>query len=133
MMNVQLDKTLVRRTRRRIRKDELTFDERMAIHWFRKNDIKIAILAKVFGMAKNTLYYKALTGDADSYPNSPKSNSVADIKALFDELGMDEVERRYVTNKMKKAMNAAMAEEAKHTVRSGPRMPRQSWHAWIES
>jgi hypothetical protein len=122
-MSVQLDETLIHRTRRRDRQDTVTFEERMAMHWFWKKKIKPAIIAKTFNVARNTVYYKALTGEADSYPNSPKSNSVGETKALFEKLGMDEVERRYVTNEMKKAANAAMAEEVARSVRRGPRKP----------
>lgn len=109
-MSMELDIALVHMSKRRRRPDGLTAKEVMAINWFWRKNVKVSVLAKVFGVSKNTIYYKCLTGEADSYPVS-RINSAAATNDLFETLGPDEVERRFVTKKMKKAINAAMKQE----------------------
>jgi hypothetical protein len=112
-MSVALDHSLIFRTKRRARKGGLSDSERMAIRWFWNEGVRVPIIAKVFGVSKNTVYYKAITGDADSYPTTNHSNSAAEAKALFDRLGKEAVEAQFVTDDMKRRINAEMAREAK--------------------
>jgi hypothetical protein len=121
---LQLNEALILRTRRRVRNDAMTFDERMAMHWFWRQKVKVGIIAKVFRVGKNTVYYKSLTGDANSYPNSSRSNSVTEVKAHFDELGPDEVRRTYVKDAWIKEVNALLQAEIARTARRGPRRLR---------
>jgi hypothetical protein len=111
-MSIALDKSLIFRTKRNARPNGLSEDERMAMRWFWNEGVKVPVIAKVFGVSKNTVYYKSLTGDADSYPNTRHSNSAAEAKKLFDELGADGVRRRFVSDKMIRDINAELAREA---------------------
>jgi hypothetical protein len=124
-MNVQLNEALILRTRRRVRDDQLTFGERMAMHWFWRRKVKVPIIAKVFKVGKNTVYYKSLTGEADSYPTSSRSNSVAEVRALFDKMGEAEVRRVYVRDQWVEEVNALLLAEVALTERRGPRRPRR--------
>jgi hypothetical protein len=108
-----LDPTLIYRTKRKARPDGLTADQRIAINLLWRRGVRVPIIAKVFGVSKNTIYYKALTGDADSYPNSPRSNSAAETNALIDRLGVEEAERQFLPDKIVEAVNAALRREAK--------------------
>ena len=116
-MSVALDQSLIFRTKRKARKDGLTADQRMAIHWFWLEGVKVPIIARVFKVSKNTIYYKALTGEADSYPTTKHSNSAAETKALFDSLGKDEVRTKFVTDAQVAAINREMAREAHRMAR----------------
>lgn len=110
-MGVMLDEALIDRHRRKPREDTLTIDKRIAINLFWRKGVKATTLAKVFHVSKNTLYYRALTGDADSYPNSAHLNQAAETNALIDRMGEREAWERYVTDDMVIAVNTAMAEE----------------------
>ena len=104
-MNVELNMDLVRSTKRSPRAGGgLSFDERMAVNWFWRQDVKATILAKVFRVSKNTIYYSALTGLAQSYP----AKTAVEINETIDQLGMGEVERLYVKPWMIKAVNAEL-------------------------
>jgi hypothetical protein len=109
--------TLIYRTRRRSRDDGLTPEERIAINVFWRDGVRIPILAKVFKVSKNTIYYKALTGDADSYPNSNRTNLAKETNALIERLGIEEARAQFVTEKMQRAVEDEMAREAKRRVR----------------
>jgi|SRR5579864_388722 len=105
-MPVEIDKSLLYLTKRQARKDGLSDGERIALHllWDNGLGVKVPILAKAFKVSKNTIYYKALTGDADSYPNSKRSNSAADTRAMIEELGVEEAKRRFITPEIKAAV-----------------------------
>jgi hypothetical protein len=106
-----LDETLVDKMRRKARKDELTLDERIALNLFWRRGVKVPILAKAFKISKNTIYYKALTGGADSYPNTAHSNPAAETNAAIERLGEDRAYKKYVTQAMIIAVNDEMARE----------------------
>jgi hypothetical protein len=110
-------RTLIYRTKRRARDDGLTPEERVAINVFWREGVRIPILAKVFKVSKNTIYYKALTGEADSYPNSNRSNSAKETNELIESLGLEEARAQFVTEKMQLAVEAEMAREAKRRAR----------------
>lgn len=112
MANVQLDEDLIYRTKRRAREDGLTPEERIAINLLWRKKVRVPVLAKCFGVSKNTIYYKALTGTADSYPNSGRSNSATETNAVIERLGPDEAWRQFVTDKMVRAVNDENRREA---------------------
>lgn len=112
MANVQLDEDLIYRTKRRAREDGLTPEDRIAVNLFWRKKVKVAVLAKVFGVSRNTIYYKALTGTADSYPNTSRSNSAIEANAVIERLGPDEAWRQFVTDKMVRAVNDENRREA---------------------
>ena len=120
----KLDETLIYRTKRRRRPDGLSDDERVAINLLWRKGVRVPILAEVFNVSKNTIYYKALTGTADSYPTSIRSNSAADTNAQIERLGVKEAERRFLTNEIKQQVNAALARELER---------RQKNDYWSES
>lgn len=107
-----LDETLIFETRRRVRKDGLTPEARIAINLFWRRGVRVPILGKVFKTSKNTIYYRCLTGGADSYPNSDQFNPAAETNATIERLGEEEAYKRFVTPKMIKAVNDEMAREA---------------------
>jgi hypothetical protein len=109
--------TLIYRTKRRSRDDGLTPEERIAINVFWRDGVRIPILAKVFKVSKNTIYYKALTGDADSYPNSNRTNLAEETNALIERLGIEEARAQFVTERMQRAVEDEMAREAKRRTR----------------
>ena len=112
MANVQLDEDLIYRTKRKAREDGLTPEDRIAMNLFWRKKVRVAVLAKVFGVSRNTCYYKALTGTADSYPNTSRSNSAIEANAVIERLGPDEAWRQFVTDKMVKAVNDENRREA---------------------
>ena len=112
MMPVQLDETLIYQTKRRVNENGLTPEERIAINLFWRKKVRVSVLAKVFSVSKNTIYYKALTGTADSYPNTNRSNSAIEANAVIERLGPEEAWRQFVTDKMVKAVNDENRREA---------------------
>ena len=110
-MTRDIDETLIYKTKRKPREDGLTDDECIALNLFWRKHIKVPILAKVFRVSKNTIYYRALTGKADSYPNSLYSNKAKDTNALIDRLGFQNAWNKYVTDEMVDAVEAEMAAE----------------------
>lgn len=110
-MTIELDETLIYKTKRKPRQDGLTDSEVIAVNLFWRKHVKVPILAKVFQVSKNTLYYRCLTGTANSYPNSIYSNKAADTNALIDKMGFQKAWDRYVTDDMVRAVNAEMAAE----------------------
>jgi hypothetical protein len=101
------------------RSDGLTPEERIAVFILHANGkgYRVGLLADAFKVSRNTIYYKALTGRADSYPNSPRSNSAEDTQAVIDHLGLEEATRRFVTPaivaKVKAAEERALARHRK--------------------
>ena len=110
-MTREIDETLIYKTKRKPREDGLTDDECIALNLFWRKHIKVPILAKVFKVSKNTIYYRALTGSADSYPTSMYSNKAKDTNALIDRIGFQEAWNRYVTDQMVDDVEAEMAAE----------------------
>ena len=118
MMNVSPHyRSLLYRTKRRARDDGLTPDERVAINIFWREGVRIPILAKVFKVSKNTIYYKALTGEANSYPNSNRSNSARETNELIESLGLEKAREQFITDRMQRAVEAEMAREAAKRMR----------------
>jgi hypothetical protein len=113
-MTDELDIATVFRLKRRRRKEGLSDAERVAINLFRRKGVKVSLLARVFKVAKNTCYYKAVTGEAPSYPTSMRSNPAGETNAIIEELGEERAWKKFVTPKMRRAVNAALkAEEAR--------------------
>ena len=110
-MTIALDETLIYKTKRKPREDGLTDDECIALNLFWRKRVRVPILAKVFSVSKNTIYYRALTGAAKLYPTSTYSNKARDTNALIDSLGEEEAWNRFVTDEMVLAVNQEMAAE----------------------
>jgi hypothetical protein len=111
---IEIDQTLLYRTKRRARGDGLTPEERVALNllWNNNKGVRVPILAKAFRIGKNTIYYKALTRSRNSYPTSTGSDPAAETRAVVERLGYDEAYRRFVTPEMIAAVNQEMALEA---------------------
>jgi len=101
------DPRLVYFLKRKPRKNSLPPEACIAINLFVRRGWKIPVLAKAFGVARNTIYYRILTGDAPSYPNSIYSNSARDTNDLIDAIGENVAWRDYVTPAMVEAVEAA--------------------------
>ena len=110
-MTREIDETLIYKTKRKPSEDGLTDNECVALNLFWRKNIKVPILARVFRVSKNTRYYRALTGKADSYPNSLYSNKAKDTNALIDKMGFQSAWDTYVTDEMVDAVEAEMAAE----------------------
>jgi hypothetical protein len=109
-MTAQLNQELMYLTKRRARGDGLKPRERIAINVFWRRGVKVPVLARVFGVSKNTIYYKCLTGMANSYPNGA-SNLAEETNALIESMGVEEAYKKYVTPKMIRAINDDMERE----------------------
>jgi hypothetical protein len=109
-MAVELDPALIARSRRKARM--LTFSDRVAINllYDNKNGVSVPILARVFGVSKNTIYYQSLTGKADSYPTTGKL--VKEVEKEIRRLGRPKAREVYLTDEIKTAVNAEMARTA---------------------
>jgi hypothetical protein len=116
-MNATLDQSLIYRTKRRRRRDGLSPEERIAINLLWRRKVRPSIIAKIFKVSRNTIYYKAMTGEADSYPNTNRSNSAAETNAVIDEMGIEEAERQYLTDEIIEKVNAANRKEAARRAR----------------
>ena len=68
-MTRALDETLVHKTKRAPRESTLTDNECVALNLFWRKNVRVPILAKVFKVSKNTIYYRALTGNAELLSN----------------------------------------------------------------
>jgi hypothetical protein len=110
-MTVALNEDLVQRVKRRPHEGTLTEAECIALNLFWRKDVKVPILAKAFRVSKNTIYYRALTGTADSYPTSIYSNQAQEINALIDKMGVAKAWSKYVTDDMVVAVNAELEAE----------------------
>ena len=110
-MTVALDPALVFQTKRRTREDGLSDAECIAINLFWRREVRVPILARVFKVSKNTIYYRCLTGNADSYPNSLYANKARDTNKLIDDMGVEAAWKKFVTDDMVRKVNAEMAEE----------------------
>lgn len=111
-MTVALNEDLLRKFRRP-RNGGLTNEDCIALNLFWRKKVDVLILAKVFHLSKNTIYIRAITGPAESYPNpnSAYSNSAAEVNALIDKLGVEKAWNRYVTDDMVEAVEAEMKAE----------------------
>lgn len=110
-MGVMLDENLINLSRRRPREDALTHDQLVAINLFWRRGVKVTIIAKVFHASKNTLYYRALTGTADSSQSALYAGQAQEINALVDKLGHEKAWDQYVTDDMVTAIHAALRED----------------------
>jgi predicted DNA binding protein len=118
---LQLDEELIYRTRRRGR--VLTPADRIALNLFKRRGVRVVVLARAFGVSKNTVYYKAITGEAPSYP---QGDAAADTNALIDKIGADVAWEKYVTNAMIAAVNRENAIEADSRVQEQGKRRRRS-------
>ena len=76
----------------------------MNVLW--RDGMTLAAIARLFGVSRNTLYYKIATGHARSYPKGP-ANCAAAVNDLVEAVGVDEIRRRFVTPAMVKRRAAA--------------------------
>ena len=106
-MTVQLDQGLIERAMIRGHPDKLSASERIAANLFWRRKVPIAVISRVFGISKNTLYYRCLMGEARSYPKS-EVNTAAETNAIVERLGVEEAWRLNVTDSQVTNINAAV-------------------------
>ena len=111
-MSVISPDLLVIAKRKNRQEGSLTDAECVSANLYWREGVNPRILAKAFGVSKNTLYYRALTGKADSYPTSRFHNRAADINRIVDRLGPDEARRRYLTPEIKARVEQAIRDYA---------------------
>jgi hypothetical protein len=114
-MSIELDKALMARSRRKVR--ALTFADRVAINLLYDNRKGVSgpVLARVFGVSKNTIYYKSLTGKADSYPTT--GEQVNEVEGEIARLGRDEAKAIYLTDEILTRVNTELQRTARRKER----------------
>jgi hypothetical protein len=112
MTTVALDESLIFRTKRRTTEVGLTPEQCIAINLFWRKGVRAAILAKVFQVSKNTIYYRCLTGTRPSYPASADTSTARQTNSVIDGLGETAAWQKFVPDEMVRAVNAEMAAEA---------------------
>jgi hypothetical protein len=120
-MPVTIDESLIYAVKRHVPEGRLTPDDCIAINLLWRKGVRARILAKVFNCSKNTIYYRSLTGNADSYPTSPRSNTAADTNRLIENLGVEGAWNKYVSQELADKVNAEMRAEAKRRSLGRPR------------
>jgi hypothetical protein len=100
-MTVTLDEITLFRTKRLGRK--LTPDECVAINLFRRRDVRVQVLMRAFGVCKNSIYNKALTG-ADGLAK--------EADALIEKIGPRRAWNEFVTQDMVDRVNLENKVEA---------------------
>jgi hypothetical protein len=111
-MTVALNEDLIMRMRRKPREDTLTEAECIAINLFWRKKVNVTLLAKVFKVSKNTIYYRAITGTGgDGYLSPLYSNQANEVNTLIDKMGAAKAWSKYVTDEMVIAVNQALEEE----------------------
>ena len=100
----ELDRKLIAHARRRRRPEGLSFRERVALNLFWRNGVSAAILAEVFKVSKNTIYYSAI----------PKRRTTAalEVDAYIEEHGEVELWRSEVLPSEIERVNQALARAA---------------------
>jgi Zn-dependent peptidase ImmA (M78 family) len=103
MMIKPVDRSLIFRARRKRTNypNQLTPEQAIAINLFRRDGTRAIILARAFGVSKNTIYYRCLKGEAASYQDSPESVKVAkEANRVIDSMGFQAAWEKYVTQDM---------------------------------
>src|SRR5215472_13338766 len=101
MNSIELNVGAIERLRRKKRGDGLSLEDRVALNLLWRRGVRATILAKIFNISKNTVYYTALSS----------RHSVAAKEAhekIEREGGPDIVWRRYVTDDMIRRVNAEL-------------------------
>jgi hypothetical protein len=113
------DPAMIARSRRKVR--ALSFDERVAIRlmWHEGKGVPGPVLARAFRCSKNTIYYRSLTGRADSYPTT--GTDVDQVEAEIARLGIEEASRLYITEEIQAKVKAELARTARRKQRRIPR------------
>ncbi len=107
-MTVELDQTLVIKARRIARR--MDFSDCVAANLLHRRKVRATVLARVFRVSKNTLYYRALTGTANSYPTL--GAWVRAVEEEIERLGVTEAERVYLNASLVAKVNAELARVA---------------------
>jgi hypothetical protein len=98
--------------KRKPREDTLTEAECIAVNLFWRKKVNVPLLAKVFKVSKNTLYYRAITGaGGDGYLSPLYSNQANEVNAIVDKMGFAKAWNKYITDEMVTAVNQALEEE----------------------
>ena len=114
-MTATINENLVFLTKRRPRKrGGLSAGECVALNLLWRKQVRVPVLAAVFGVSKNTVYSRALTGSAKSYhPDSRRSNTAQDTNDLIDRMGFDEAWKIFITSRIAAAVDEENANLAK--------------------
>ena len=107
-MTEKLDQTLIFRVRRKAGANQLTAEQCIAINLLNRQGVSGTILAKVFGVSKNTIYYRCISGAAKSYRTSTKYNIANEVKKVIAEMGEDVAWDLFVTDEMVQRANQWM-------------------------
>lgn len=107
MTKLRYDKKLLARLSKRRDPDVLSLADKIAINLAWRDRARIPILAKLYGVSKNTIYYKCISGDAASYP-SGETNTAAEINAIIDRIGVEAAFETYLTDEHVKRTNLAL-------------------------
>jgi hypothetical protein len=103
-MNATIDEITLFRTKRLGRK--LTPDECVAIALFRRRDIRVQVLMRAFGVCRNSIYNKALTG------GSTDDGLAKETHDLIEKIGVRRAWNEFVTQDMIDRVNRENKVEA---------------------
>jgi hypothetical protein len=73
------------------------------------------VLARAFKCSKNTIYYKSLTGRADSYPTT--GGPVNAVETEIARLGVEAASRLYITEEIQAKVKAELERTARRKQR----------------
>jgi hypothetical protein len=107
----QLDETLLEQVGRRERGGSLPMlelNERIAVNLLWRKGVHVSVLMEVFKIGKNTIYANCLTGGG-AYATGHRA---IEVNEIIDRMGENEAYKKYVTQAMIRAVNAANRELA---------------------
>ena len=110
----KLDPELQFFARRNPRVGALTPQQALALNVLWRQRVRIPVLEKVFGIGRQSIYGRVLTGEGDSYPTTARTSSAREANALIDSIGLEEAERRYVTPAIAAAVKKHTLEHIAH-------------------
>jgi hypothetical protein len=100
----ELNIRVIQHTKRKRRSDGLNLHERVAIRLFYDRGVRAAILARVYKVSRNTIYYSALLDRG--------GRAATEVEEYLKQWGPDNVYRDEVTAEEILAVNAALVEAA---------------------
>lgn len=100
MHTVELNVGAIEQMRRKKREDGLSLAERIALNLFWRHGVRAAILARVFNVSKNTVYYTVL--------NKRKSVAAKEAHARLEREGEEACWNKYVSDKQISLVNAEL-------------------------
>jgi hypothetical protein len=126
MTKLRYDEKLLAELAVRHDPDLLSLGDKIAINLAWRKKARVPILAKLYSVSKNTIYYTCLTGGSAGYPHGA-TNTAAEVNRLIDEIGVEAAFETYLTDEHVRRTNLALKKtlEAKEAWArlKGPKSP----------